>query len=111
MYKTLELTRHNGKEHDHSETLYISIHVTSVVWCYMVTWELGGGASLSYTNSGDKEPSDWYGEIKDAIIDNIIGTQTTIEDVNEYLTSEDGDWLLTFNSDDFAADQWDEHRG
>lgn len=109
MYKTLDIVRDNDKRDDYRETLYISIHVTSVAWCYMVTWENSGG-SMSYTRCGDAntEPSDWEEEVKSAIIDNIIGTQTVIEDADDFLAGPEGNWLLTFDRSNFAPECWEE---
>ena len=107
MLRTFALKLRNGKLNDERQTLYIVIQQNNMSWCYMVDWETSGDP-FSYTACGSYEIKDWYSEIKDAIVDNILWTQTVIapEDVDDFLKSEDGSWLLSFTPEDFAEENW-----
>ena len=113
MLRTFALKLRNGKLNDERETLYIVIQHTPESWCYMVDWETNAGC-FSYTDSGGRYEYDqmdtWDNVIKDAIVNNIIGTQTSIDpsDVDDFLKSEEGSWLVSFTPKDFADENWKE---
>lgn len=124
MYKTIELKLNNGKRDDYSETLYISIHVSTNVYSFHVAWETSG-AGFDYCDTGEAEEigwqrgeeagsrvrvadDKWWSELVKGTIEEIITSQTAVDDAEEYLAGE-GAWLVDFDETSFRADQWENH--
>lgn len=111
MYKTLELTRHNGKEHDHSQTLYITIHQSTNCWSYHIAWETNGdGYDYAETEISEAhmDAAEWQETIV-AAIEDMLRNQTAIDDAEDYLADE-GHWMVNLTADDFAPDKWEDHQ-
>ena len=124
MYKTLKLELNNGQRDDYSETLYISINVSTHVYSFHVAWETNGdgfdycdtgevkgigiqwGEVIGTTNKVD-EAKWWNDFLKDTIAE-IIDNQTAIDDAEEYLAGE-GAWLVDFDETAFRPDRWEDH--
>lgn len=109
MYKTLNIELNNGKRDDHSETVYITIHQSTNIWTYHIAWETNGdGYDYAETGETTMNAAEWQETITSAIED-MLSTQTVIDDAADYLADE-GHWMIALTAEDFATDRWEDHQ-